>query len=456
MLRNAREVRLRTEYPSRGNRAEFPPPFGKSGLAFRKGFIPPLLGKFLITSFIFVVMRASTIASKFGLAIFIGRYLDLSSLGLYGLAAGAVAIGPVVISMGMVHSIMREAVTLNAGQLTNNLRHYWCFTTATYALMLVSAVLVTVAFGLPELWSLVIVIMLFEHIGNDVFQLLSNLERPVLANTNAFLRGAAWILVYIPIAIWEPAFRSITVLFEFWLAGSVAALLVFVWATRSWPWKRAFLLPFEPAWITAKIKSAFILYISDLSFIASQYLDRYLVTLFLGLRLAGVYFLYWSAANAVSTFVSIAVFQIQRPRLIKAYHDSGTPTHRQLSTSFMRTTILATVAFSTATGCAFYILLPYLKQPAVADYLAAFWLIMAGMALRNIADFGSMALFTSHRDRVMTLTNVSAAVVLTVAQGLLLPAAGLYGAGAAILLTFSAMAVWRYKLLFNPSLAASG
>jgi O-antigen/teichoic acid export membrane protein len=418
--------------------------------------MPPLVSKALVTSLIVVVMRASTIASKFGLAIFIGRYLDLASLGLYGLAAGAVAIGPVVISLGMVHSIMREAVTLNAGQMINNLLHYWCFTTAAYALMLISAVLVTVAFDVPELWSLVIVIMLFEHIGSDVFQLLSNLERPVLANTNAFLRGAAWILIYVPIAIWEPAFRSITVLFAFWVAGSVAALLVFVWATRSWPWKRAFFLPFEPAWVTVKIKDAFILYISDLSFIASQYLDRYLVTLFLGLRIAGVYFLYWSAANAVSTFVSIAVFQIQRPRLIKAYHDGGTPAHRQLSTSFMRTTILATVVFSTATGCAFYVLLPYLKQPAVADYLAAFWLIMAGMALRNIADFGSMALFTSHRDRVMTLTNVSAAVVLTLAQGLLLPAAGLYGAGAAILLTFSAMAFWRYKLLFHPSFTASG
>jgi O-antigen/teichoic acid export membrane protein len=438
------------------NQVKLSPPVVQTGLTFRGGLMPPLVGKILITSIVIVVMRASTIASKLGLAIFIGRYLDLSSLGLYGLAAGAVAIGPVVISMGMVHPIMREAVTLNTGQLTNNLRHYWCFTTAAYALVLAFAVLVTITFGASELWSLVIVIMLFEHIGNDVFQLLSNLERPVLANINVFLRGAAWILVYIPIAIWEPAFRSITVLFEFWLAGSVSAFLLFVWTSRSWRWKETFLLPFEPAWITEKIKSAFILYISDLSFIASQYLDRYLVTLFLGLRLAGVYFLYWSAANAVSTFVSIAVLQIQRPRLIKAHHDGGTPAHRQLTTRFMRTTISATAVFTAATGCAFYVLLPYLKQPAVADYLAAFWLIMAGMALRNIADFGAMALFTAHRDRVMTLTNVTAAIVLTLAQGLLLPAAGLYGAGAAILLTFSAMALWRYKLLFKPSVAAIG
>ncbi len=401
-------------------------------------------------------MRASGIACKFGLALFIGRFLDLSSLGLYGLAAGAVAIGPVVISMGMIHLIMREAVTLPMGQLTKNLLYYWGFATSVYALMLAFAVLATIGFGASDLWPLVIVIMLFEHFGNDIFQLLSNLERPLLANATAFLRGAAWILVYVPIAIWEPNFRSITVLFEFWLAGSASALMLFVWVSRSWPWKDALLRPFETAWIIRTIRSAFIIYISDLSFIASQYLDRYLVTLFLGLKVAGVYFLYWSAANAVSTFVSIAVLQVQRPRLIKAYHDGGTPVHRRLTASFMKTTTLTTVLFSIVTGCAFHMVLPFLKQPAVADYLGAFWLIMAGMALRNMADFGALALFTAHRDRIMTLTNVAAVSLLILAQGLLLPIAGLYGAGAAILFTFSAIAFWRYKLLFKPSLAAIG
>ncbi|WP_245283510.1 lipopolysaccharide biosynthesis protein [Bradyrhizobium sp. URHD0069] len=416
--------------------------------------MPAPINKVLFSSILIVAMRASIIACKFGLAIFIGRYLDLSSLGLYGLAAGAVSLGPVVIGMGMVHLIMRDAVTLSLRQVTIDLRHYWSFTTSVYALVLTCVVLIAITFGASELWSLVIVIMLFEHFGNDVFQLLSNLERPLLANVSAFLRGAAWILIYVPIAIWEPSFRSNAFLFEFWLGGSVSAFLLFVWASRSWPWKAAFSFPFKRAWITTTIKKAFVIYVSDLSFVGSLYLDRYLVTLFLGLQLAGVYFLYWSAAAAVTTFVSIAVLQIQRPRLIKAYHDGGAPAHQQLTTKFMKTTISATAVFSVAVGCAFYVVLPFLKQPSAADYQAAFWLIMAGMGMRNIADFGAMALFTSRRDKIMTFTNLAAVIVLTIAQVLLLPISGLYGAGAAILFTFSAITLWRYKLLFSP--ASSG
>ena len=130
----------------------------------------------------------------------------------------------------------------------------------------------------------------------------------------------------------------------------------------------------------------------------------------------------------------------------------GAITHRQLAAKFMKTTISATAVFSIAVGLAFYIVLPFLKQStSVADYIPAFWLIMAGLAVRNVADFGAIALFTSHRDHMMTLTSLTAVLALTFAQVLLLPIAGLYGAGVAILLTFSAVTLWRHKLLFSHS-----
>jgi O-antigen/teichoic acid export membrane protein len=421
----------------------------REGPNFHKHHMPALIGKALSISIAITTMRASIMACKFALAIFIGRYFDLPSLGLYGLVAGAVAIGPVVIGMGMVHLIMRDAVTLPASQLADSLRHYWCFTASVYALLVAVAILLTIVFGVSGLWALVIVIILLEHLGKDVFQLLSNLERPLIANMSAFLGGAAWVLIYVPAAAWNPSLRSIPVLLGFWLGGSLIAFMLFVWTSRSWPWKAAFSLPFKHSWITRTVKHAFVIYISDLSFIASQYVDRYLISLFLGLKLAGIYFLYWSFANAASTFVSMVVLQVQRPVLIKAHHDGGALFHRELTFRFLKSTSLASAVASAATGCVFYIVLPFLDQPSVADHVAAFWLLLAAMTFRNIADFGAMALFTARHDRIMTLTNVVAAIVLVLAQVTLLPFVGLYGAGVAILITFSGVAFWRYKILFG-------
>lgn len=396
-----------------------------------------------MNSIIVLALRVSILACKLGLAVFVSRYIDLSSLGLFGLCTGIIAVGPGLVSMGMVHVIMRDAVTLDLPELTDHLRHYWCFTVLLYSFALAITLGITMFCGTSSVWGLVIAVTLFEHIGNDVFQLLSNLQKPLLANTSAFVRGAGWIVLYIPLAIWNPDLRSIPPLFSFWLAGSAVALSLFFWRSRSWPWKPTSRTPIRPLWVIATIKRGFFIYVSDLGFIASQYLDRYLVSFFLGLEMAGIYFLYWSAANAVNTFVSIAVLQVQRPLLIKAHVQGGAAAHQKLIFPFLSATVVATTVLGVATGSAFYLVLPYLKQAAASDFLVAFWLIMAGMALRNLADFGAMALFTAHRDRIMTLSNVAAVFGLVAVQSILLPLFGLGGAGAAMILTFGAITLWR-------------
>jgi O-antigen/teichoic acid export membrane protein len=415
--------------------------------------VPPPVRRFLVI-LIITAMRASVMGSKFALAIFIAHYLDLSSLGWYALAAGAIAIVPQVVGIGMNHILMRAAVTASAAELTNSLRHYWGFVTSVYVVLLTLAVLLTIVFGTSSLWILIVAVMLFEHIGNDVFYLFSNIQHHLSANANAFLRGAAWILVYIPLAIWEPNLRTLSHLFGFWLAGGMLSFVLFVGMSWSWPWRAAaFSLPFRPSVVRATIRKSFLFYVSDLSFIASQYIDRYLVTLFLGIKIAGVYFLFWTVANAGTTFLALVLQQSQRPRLINAYSVGGLSAHRQLAWRFMQTTVFATAALNLAIGFAFQTLSPWLGQPSLAAHWSAFWLIVAGMAFRYLADFGAMGLFTAHRDRLTTLTSVVSVCVLVIAQTLLLPLAGLHGAGGAILITSVGIALWRYRLLFGSSLA---
>src|SRR4030088_2181201 len=135
--------------------------------------MPAPASRFLVV-LIIMAMRASIMGSKFALAIFIARYLDLSSLGLYGLAAGAIAVVPVVVNIGMNHLVMRDAVTASPAELTHSLRHYWSFVTSAYIILLALAVLLTIVFDTSVLWILIIAVMFFEHIGYDVFYLFSN------------------------------------------------------------------------------------------------------------------------------------------------------------------------------------------------------------------------------------------------------------------------------------------
>ncbi len=393
-------------------------------------------------------MRCMILVCKFGLAFFIGKYLDLASLGIFGLAAGAASFGPIVFGLGLIQVIMRDAVTLSLERVVERVLAYWCLVALLYGVILVAAVLTTVATGAPWLVVLVCGIVVFEHLGNDIVQLYSYREQPLWANGNAFIRGGLWIMVYVPVALLFPSFRSLSCVLGFWLAGSALAFVIFLLATRDWPWRTALSGELTPAWMKATIRRSLVIYVSDLSFAASQQIDRYVVTAFLGLRLAGVYFLYWSAANAVSNLVSVSVLQIERPRLIKAFHE-GVAQHRRLVRSVMRVTVLSSLGFSLIVVCGVLLFLPLMKQQAVTQYPGALALIMAGIIVRNIADVGAMGLFTAHRDGITTVTNCAAVLGLLASQVILLPVAGLYGAGAAILIAFGAVSIQRHVLLFG-------
>jgi O-antigen/teichoic acid export membrane protein len=148
----------------------------------------------------------------------------------------------------------------------------------------------------------------------------------------------------------------------------------------------------------------------------------------------------------------LIVQQQQRPLLLSAYYAGGLPAHSALAWRFLKANALITVALSILSGLAFQALLPLLGQPSLSNHLTAFWLIVVGMAFRCLADFGGMCLFTAHFDRLTTVTNVASVITLLIAQTILLPLAGLYGAGGAILITFVAIAAWRFRLFLGFSL----
>ncbi|MCS3501747.1 O-antigen/teichoic acid export membrane protein [Bradyrhizobium japonicum] len=403
----------------------------------------------LLIDLMVMAMRASVMGCKFGLALFIARYLDLSSLGLYGLAAGAIAAVPIVVNLGMNHLLMRDAVTASTSNMIDSMRHYWFFVAFAYTALLTIATLVTILFGTTPLWVIIVAVIMFEHVGNDIFYLLSSLQRHVWANAIGFIRGAAWILVYVPLAVCDASFRSLPYLFGFWLVGGVASVGLFAFLSRSWPWLTSFSRPFRLSVITDAIRRSYLMLLSDLGFITSQYIDRYLITLFLGLKVAGIYFLFWTVGSSATTFLALVLQQKQRPSLISTYRTSGLSAHRQLAWRFLQKSALATVVLSTAVGFAFQVLLPWIAQPALVTQWSTFWLIVAGLAVRYMADFGALALFTAHLDRMTTVTNLASVGVLVLAQLALLPIAGLHGAGAAILVASLIMALWRYWLLFG-------
>jgi O-antigen/teichoic acid export membrane protein len=387
------------------------------------------------TSLMIMGLRSGTLIAKFALTVYIARFLGLEALGTYGLIVGLAMTVPVATNFSMMLVLSRRAVTQSLPEVTGVLRHYVRIQVAMYATGLALALASGIIWDQWLFAATVVVIVALEQANDDIFTLLNHLRQPRLANLLMLIRYAGWIWPFVALSLLFPSMRDLPHLLGFWVAGCLVPIAVFCFVARSWPWRNAAAKIDLRQWLTGTLREGRILYVNNIANVLGQYLDRFLVGLFLGLELTGVYVLFWSIGNALSNLIGTSVTQIAIPNLINA-HREKTGTYWRMFRALMIETALSSIALVIVGGLMFQFVLPYLNRPIALDWIPAFWLVLVGFVLRNAYEVQGVVFYSQSLDR---LTLWSGAVVLLISAGTnlaLIPVWSLYGTAAAIILAY--------------------
>jgi len=92
------------------------------------------------------------------------------------------------------------------------------------------------------------------------------------------------------------------------------------------------------------------------------------------------------------------------------------------------------------------LILPFLHQPLMEDYLPIFWMILLATMLRVAADAYGFILLALHRDRAIAVIAAGGAAASAVLNLIFTPLAGLWGASAAYTLTSGGLFAARFLL----------
>lgn len=380
-----------------------------------------------LTTVLIIGLRGGLLVARFLLALFIGRFIGLEELGIYGLISGAAAVLQIVLRCGVFSKLSREAVHNDLPTLIHDLRHYGSGTLVLYGLLLPVTITTGYYFGHTHLALLVVAIIMVEHAISDVVSLMTNLGRPASANMLYAFQSAAWIYLYIALALMIPALRTLGWLLAFWICGSLLALAFAASLTRSWPWAEGFRAPLQWSWFKDSTRASWRLYLSEVVAILTLYADRYLVFLFLSLELVGVFVLFWQMASAVGNLVGAGVLQVYRPRLIRAGHSGSTADFKSLYRESLLHSLAAAAILSVMTAATAYYLIPYSRQPLAMEYLPLLGLMLLCLQIRIWADAAKNAAYARHLDhRTMQCHLLSLVTGVTLSLALI-PTYGLYG-----------------------------
>jgi O-antigen/teichoic acid export membrane protein len=401
-----------------------------------------------------IAMRGGSTVSKFLLAIYTARYLGLADLGIYGLLASAATMVPAVLGFGMTEWLMRKIVDLPRAEALH------LIASRLSMILLLHLILWPPAFGLDILLgeplplriaALSAAILLLENLGVEAADMLIARRRVLLAYWLTFLRTGFWPIPVMAIGLLYPETRTLESLLLGWLGMLiVSALIVAALAIPEGRWRhlRPRLVP-----LLRNLPGSFALYVKDVSSMVSLFLDRFLISVFVGLELTGVYTLYWSIANVAHSLTVYGLLQAQLPQMVAAAQTRDPGKFLALERHLQFETVVWSLLLAVAAAIVTPFLLPYLHQPLLDDYLPLFWVILLATLLRIAADGYGFALLALHRDNAIALVAVAGGGVSAVLNLVLTPLAGLWGAATAYVLTSGGLFAARYALS-RPAIAA--
>jgi O-antigen/teichoic acid export membrane protein len=407
--------------------------------------ILPLRFSGLSGPLILMTLRVANTAAKFLLALYTARYLGLADLGVYGLLVGGTILTPALLGLGTSDWVVRQIVTMPHAQALAAITTRLALPVAMHAIAQPALWLVNAALGAPVSWTLMGLcglILLMEHVANDANDLLIARGRALFANVLMFVRAGSWPLVVIAWGTLSPAARTLDFLLLGWIGGlTLLWLTLAVQVATGQRWRH---LRLRWRWLLSGIPASLPFYIKDLTAAASLHLDRFLISLFLGLELTGIYTLFWSITNVVHNLAVYSVVHPQIPTLIAARERADDAAFQLAERRVLIDALSWTAALATGAALFVPILLPLLGRPALQENILVYFLILVATLMRIGADSYGFLLLALHRDNAIAVISVAGAMASAALNVALIPTLGLAGAALAYLLTGVGLLVVRF------------
>lgn len=399
----------------------------------------------LFHSLLNIGLRGLGLVSRFALMIYIAKYLDLDSVGAFGLVYGALAILPVFLGFGLNYKLNREIVELPIEDAGRRMRDRLSVTVVALIGFAIVAVLVMRfgLFGPIPLFPLVLCIAFLEVLAFDMHFSLISLRMPIFANLLLFIRTASWIVPYIGIGLLVHQARNFSVLLFFWMGGLILYVIALFVGLRKWPWASILREQIDTRWLATQFRGAGLIYLSDLCIVGSIFADRFIVNVHSGLEATGVFTFYWALANGVQLLVETGIIQIAFPRLI----DSTRSPHQLafvrmladgLTKVFISGAVLAVIIYGIT-----FLLIPYLDRPKLLNYPWLFPTVLIAAVIRLLAEMLSFGLYVRSHDSAWVITNLLMVTLSVLFTLFGLMAFGLEGVGFAMIATASVTLVVR-------------
>jgi O-antigen/teichoic acid export membrane protein len=399
-------------------------------------------------------LRVLSLGSRFVLLFGMAALLEPFQVGLFGLFSATVSFGVLLVGGDFYTYSQRELLSVSEDQ--------WSFVLQHQLMAIALLYVITLPFlGLLFVWELMpakvvawfFIILVIEHLAQEINRLLISMRRPLLASWVLFIRMGAWVWLVLPVLWLYPQVRDLDTVFLAWLIGALMALVaggmvvryaVHPW--RLWPWDRV--------WIKKGFRVGVLFLTATICFKALLTVDRYIVEVLTGADLLGVYVLYIGTAMTIMNFVDAAIFSFLYPRLVSAYRKGDGETYRRVRIEMAWTTTAVSLGLAIVIAALAPFVLEWIGRSVYLAHLPLLWVLLGAAVAYTVGMIPHYDLYARGADRSILAAHASSLLVFFCAAWLLAGVLPLQAVAWALVAAFLWMGALKYARL--RSIARSG
>lgn len=390
-----------------------------------------------------IFLRVASLAAKLLLTLYMGRYLALTEIGVYGLVFSAVMISTSLLGMRLDYVAGRDLVGASAPRVCRMIRDVGLFYTANCVVL--AFVMLGVAFfakASPLVLLSVYLIAVFESIASVFSSNLVSMGRPLLSTALFFVRSGLWCLVVVVAGLLFPQLRSVEAILFAWTLGAALGAVLPLWSWRGLPWRETLRVSIDRAWLINALKKSFPVWLGTVGAMTASSVDRFVVSAYLDMEKVGIVTFYSSFAFALLSLVHSGFFSFSYPRLIE-FHQNGK--REAFTKQAFDTGIEVSVFMLVATvilGVLMPLSAPYFGKPELAAERLTFWLMLGAVWIRSVGDSFYYILYARGQDKPLWMGDMLYLLPVIVGNVILVPLIGLAGVGYSAVVAASLLLLW--------------
>jgi O-antigen/teichoic acid export membrane protein len=409
--------------------------------------------------FLALLLRGSSMGSKFLLVIGLSKELTTSEYGVFSLTITTLTFLIFFIGFDFYNFSHREIIENEDKKVQFLVSQFWfhlfCyFIYIPIIYFIFSNDIIPLKYIFPFYTLLVL-----EHIGQELFRFFNLFNKPNHANFTLLIRTAVWIGVMIIVEhlIFN---REITImnLLYYWIGGSLLAIIYSLTYVA-----RRFFLKFKDIkffsinhkWIKSGIKVSMPFFFGTIAYKIIEYSDRYMIDWFLDKEQVGIYSFYANFANIVNITVNTITITLIVPNLLRAVSSNEVKRIKIKIHQFSKELYLTTTLVSVCIIILIFPTLSWLDKPEFSNELSTYFIILLANIIFNLSLLYHFLLYAYKKDREIFKPTVYASITNIVLNIVLIPRFGIISAAistlvSAILIFILKSVYWRrVKMLLN-------